>query len=73
MIMHLDYEFTFKGVTYDGQGIDIGDTDDIEKAKEDVDENKKSAVCDAFNIDIDEFEANYNLADFEFSYCNLYN
>lgn len=71
MIMNLDYEFEFQGKNYKGVGVDIGDTIDLEEEAKDIEGLKTSAICHALDIDIDEFNKNYNLNDFNFKYCDL--
>ena len=75
MIMHLSYEFELDGKTYDGINVDIGDTCDIEAAKEEEKINKISAICHEFDYtvgyDDDKIEEAYNKA--VFKYCDLEN
>jgi len=71
MIMRLDYEFTYKNETFKGVGKDIGDTIDLGSEAKDIEGLKISAICDALNIDIDEFNEKYELKDFNFIECDL--
>ncbi len=72
MIMHLSYEFEKDGKVYNGVGIDIGETCDIEAEAEDIEGLKIAAICHEFDLTIDEFEEqNININDYNFKYCEL--
>ncbi|MCD7879040.1 MAG: hypothetical protein LUG16_03800 [Candidatus Gastranaerophilales bacterium] len=85
-IMFLDYEFNYNGRVYFARGIDIGETYNIKQAKENIRENKITAICSAFNLTIDDItgmssqassrsreKINEILKNATFRYCELYN
>lgn len=73
MIMHLDYAFEFDGKRYEAVGIDVGDTDDIEREKKDIKSNKIAAICHEFDLTIDEYEEQAEkFKNVKFDYIELY-
>ena len=72
--MHLDYEFELNGNIYNGVGVNIGDTCNIEIEKKNIEENQKAAICHEFDLtygsDNAKIEKIYQKAIFKF--CDLY-
>lgn len=52
MIIHLDYEFNYKGDIFTGLHVNIGETIDIKREAEDVESLKISAICHSFNLTV---------------------
>lgn len=55
----ISYEFELNGQTYSKIGAEWGETEkeeDIKDLNNNAEEKRTSAICDAFGLDIDEFE-----------------
>lgn len=73
--LHIDYKFELDGKVYEAIGAEFGETEkesDIEAINADVDNNKISAICNAFDLTIDEFDAE-KFANVNFEYVEVYN
>lgn len=72
MMMNLDYQFDYNGKTYNGVGVEIGETMDLDEEAKDIKGLKLSAICHAFDLMIDEGEEIEKILDkAHFAWCDL--
>lgn len=74
--LHIDYKFELDGKIYKAMGVDFGETEkksDIESINADVENNKIAAICNAFDLTIDEYEDEKEKFDnVNFEYVEVY-
>lgn len=75
--LHIDYKFELDGKIYSAFGAEYGETEkesDIEALNADIEDLKISAICDAFDLTIDEYEEEKEkFASVNFEYVEVYN
>lgn len=77
--LHFDYKFELDGKVYEARGVDFGETEsesDIAKLNEDIKDLKISAICNAFDLSIEEYEENkikFENAKFDIDFFEVFN
>lgn len=75
--LHMNYKFELNGKVYEAIGANFGETEkesDIEALNADIENNKIDAICNAFDLTIDEYEEEKEkFANVIFEYVEVYN
>ncbi len=75
--LHINYKFELNGKVYEAIGAEFGETEkesDVEALNADIEDLKISAICDAFDLTIDEYEEEKEkFASVNFEYVEVFN